>query len=104
MAALAPVRAKAASRICGVTRQVCRSTSTSAGLAPAILIADAVAGNVKAGVSTGPVTPRTINGAANATVPLEAAMQAVSANPQRSASLHSRRRDNAPKLVNQFAS
>jgi hypothetical protein len=47
------------------------------GVAPAILMADNVAGKVKAGNKTLPDIPRAISGAAIAAVPLEASTQAV---------------------------
>jgi len=47
------------------------------GVAPAILIADIVAGNVNAGNKTRPDTPIAINGAAIAAVPLEVSTHVV---------------------------
>ena len=80
------------------------STSTRNGSAPAIRIAVSVAGKVKAGSTTRPLTPAAIKGAARAAVPLEVATQADSAPPQVAARAASSRRESGPKLENLPAS
>ena len=95
---------KAASSVSGAIAQLIGQTSTSTGTAPAILIAASVAGNVKAGSTTGPVTTLAIKGAAIAAVPLDVSTHAVHSPPQVAANQASSRTDSGPKFENRFAS
>lgn len=100
MADRAPVVSSARRSVSTSSRQSSGLTSTSKGSAPAMRMADSVAGKVNAGRITRPTTPRAIKGAASAAVPLDVVTHTVSGPAQASASVRSRRRDSGPKFVN----